>query len=257
MIVDNVSIIVVCYNESEDRIRYTLDSIFNQTYLNIECIVIDGNSQISTQNAFNRYQSKISKFISEKDKGIYDAMNKGVEVSSGDWILFMNIGDRFINPYVIADMLNINFKNDIDLVYGDILRDKNELVVNPDKISKKYLCFHSICHQAVLARKKIFNVIGEFDLEFRLVADRDWILRVIISGYRCHHVSVVVCDWELGGFCSNQIVENEELKKYRLKYFSWLEVNYLRFFWYFEKFLRRIKSLNFSIPYDLKNSFKI
>lgn len=252
MIKEKVTIITVCYNETPERIRYTLDSVVGQTYPLTECIIVDGGSKTDSINAFNPYLLKIAQFISESDRGIYDAMNKGIRLATGDWIIFMNIGDRFHDPNVLTNVMNSIKGKKGDLVCGDILRDGKERISNPNKFLKGYLCYHSICHQAILARRNIFDAIGNFDISFRLVADRDWIFRAIDSGFKYIHTPIVFCDWEIGGACVDYRVEEKELIKYRGKYFVSHKRRLYRSLWFLEKIYKRAKSMNFTIPVNLK-----
>ena len=111
-----ISIITVVFN-CEKYLEETIKSVINQTYDNIEYIIIDGGSSDGTLDIIKKYEDKITYWVSEKDGGIYDAMNKGIELSHGEWINFMNGGDIFFNKTVIEDVfLSNNFKN-IDIVY--------------------------------------------------------------------------------------------------------------------------------------------
>ena len=96
-----VTVITVCYN-AETGIEKTIQSVIGQTYQNIEYIIIDGGSKDHTLNIVNKYKDRISKVISEPDKGIYDAMNKGILAATGDWINFMNVGDSFFSPDTLS-----------------------------------------------------------------------------------------------------------------------------------------------------------
>ena len=98
-----VSIITVCYN-SKEFIQHAIDSVLNQTYSNIEYIIIDGNSTDGTVDIVNSYGDKISKFVSEKDKGIYDAMNKGLSYVTGDVVGILNSDDFYISNTIISEI---------------------------------------------------------------------------------------------------------------------------------------------------------
>jgi glycosyltransferase involved in cell wall biosynthesis len=249
---DKITIIIVCYNETPERIGYTLDSVVRQNYSSMECIIVDGGSNSATIDAFEPYHIKITKFISEPDKGIYDAMNKGIRISTGDWIIFMNIGDRFHNFNVLTSMMTQSINEYGDIICGDILRDGKARLFYPQKITKRYLCYHSICHQAVFARRSLFDLVGTFDTSFHLVADRDWIFRVIKERFIYRHFAVIVCDWEIGGACNDQRIEENELKIYRSKYFTLYERILYKYLWLAQKVIERIKSLNFNLPVKLK-----
>lgn len=119
MIQPKISVVTVCYNAVKD-IEKTILSVINQTYPNIEYIIIDGGSKDGTMDVVNRYKDKIDVIVSEPDKGIYDAMNKGIDRATGEWINFMNAGDCFMEE----DTINKVFTKDIDecksVLYGDV-----------------------------------------------------------------------------------------------------------------------------------------
>ena len=113
-----VSIITVCFN-SQETIKETIESVISQTYKNIEYIVIDGKSNDGTCSIINQFNTSISKFVSEKDNGIYDALNKGIRMSTGDIVGFLHADDVFDNKTVIEKVVK-SFDINIDILYGDI-----------------------------------------------------------------------------------------------------------------------------------------
>ena len=114
-----VSIITVVYNGIE-FLEETIKSVIAQTYPNIEYIIVDGGSKDGTLDIIKKYEAHISKWISEPDKGIYDAMNKGIDLATGDWQNFLNAGDSFVDNNVLEKIFTTNLEN-ITLVYGDII----------------------------------------------------------------------------------------------------------------------------------------
>ncbi len=98
--IPKISVVTVCYN-AESAIENTILSVINQTYTSVEYIIVDGASKDSTMDIVNKYRDKISVIVSEPDKGIYDAMNKGIKLATGDWICFMNAGDSYVNENTI------------------------------------------------------------------------------------------------------------------------------------------------------------
>ena len=111
---NKISIITVVFN-SVNYIEETINSVINQTYSNIEYIIIDGSSTDGTKELINKYKTKIDYYISEKDHGIYDAMNKALNHVTGSWIVFMNSGDKFYNNKVLSD---INLNSTYDMYFG-------------------------------------------------------------------------------------------------------------------------------------------
>lgn len=115
-----ISIITVCFN-SEKTIRDTIESVLSQDYPEIEYIVIDGLSKDKTMHAVSEYQNKITKVVSELDNGIYDAMNKGIRASTGDYVGILNSDDIFPHTHVISDIARILSDTKVDAVYGDLV----------------------------------------------------------------------------------------------------------------------------------------
>lgn len=177
-----VSIITVCLNE-EERIEKTIKSIIDQTFTNIELVVIDGGSTDNTLNILNRYSEFIDIFIPNKKNGVYNAMNAGIIASSGDYVYFMNGGDSFNNN----DILERIFVNtpDADILYGNILiknaNDDFRLKSPPPSAGINYLLGRTIPHQSSLTRRSLFKDIGLFDESFTIAADYDFFLRAIVK----------------------------------------------------------------------------
>jgi len=181
-----VSIITVCYN-SAGYIEEAIKSVLKQTYDNIEYIIVDGKSTDRTLSVINEYKEKISRIISEPDKGIYDAMNKGIRYATGDIIYFLNADDRLYDANVISDIADRFFKdNSIELLYGkvkpvDVPKELSNIkkIYQPTIIKKKTdFLRNSICHQAIFAKKDVFNKVGVFNINYKIYADYDWLLRV-------------------------------------------------------------------------------
>lgn len=115
---NNISIITVCYN-CKEQLEKTILSVASQSYKDKELIVVDGGSDDGTLEVISKYSQIITKWISEKDDGIYDAMNKGLEMASGEWVNFMNAGDVFANPQVLDKIFNISIPKHINFIYSD------------------------------------------------------------------------------------------------------------------------------------------
>ena len=112
-----ISVITICYN-SELSIERTIKSVLSQTYPNIEYIIIDGKSSDGTNTIIQKYQDNISKYISEEDSGIYNAMNKGLTMAIGEWVCFMNAGDVFVDNQTVERVFFTPIKNNVDVIYG-------------------------------------------------------------------------------------------------------------------------------------------
>lgn len=179
-----ITIVTVCYN-SKDFIRNTIDSVANQDYTNIEHVVIDGGSTDGTIDILKEYSGKIN-WISEPDKGIYDAMNKGVKLATGDAIGTLGAGDFYPNNQVISKVVNGFEKYKTDAIYGD------KQYVNPENLEKivrywnpgeykieNWLEGWMPPHQSFYLRKSAFEKYGLYLDEFRSAGDYELMLRML------------------------------------------------------------------------------
>lgn len=190
-----ISIVTVSYN-AVSTIEQTILSVINQTYSNIEYIIIDGDSTDGTINIIKSYEDKISDWISEPDKGIFDAMNQGLSKSHGDWIIFMNSGDYFYNNHILSEVTVFMQTEKTELIYGDVnlYSDKRDFIFN-QKVSTFNINLNSVCHQTVFIRRKLHP---NFDLRYKLTADHDIIFDFIKRGC-CIHIDLIVARVLLGG----------------------------------------------------------
>jgi glycosyltransferase involved in cell wall biosynthesis len=203
-----VSIITVCKN-SEEYIERSINSVLNQTYNDIEYLIIDGKSIDGTLPIIDKYKDKIDVLISESDTGIYNAMNKGVEHSTGDVIYFLNSDDLLYDRDVISDIASafVKYRRAM-IVYGNVIMtdDKKRELVKYNDINKKFFYKNTICHQALFARSVLFNEIGFFDEKYKIHADVDWIMRVYFNKANVFkYVNRNICYFSAFGFCSNPI----------------------------------------------------
>ncbi|MBO4771482.1 MAG: glycosyltransferase [Bacteroidales bacterium] len=164
-----ISVVTVCYNSLE-MLKKTMQSVDAQTYGNMEYIVVDGNSSDGTSDYLKTYTGKLTKYVSEPDKGIYDAMNKGAKMSEGDYVIFLNAGDLFAENTTLEKIFDGKDYDD-DVIYGDVLRKKSDgtLAVKkalaPNNSHKMYFC-----HQSCFAKRDCL-IEHPFDLKYRLSAD--------------------------------------------------------------------------------------
>lgn len=187
------SIITVVYNGAAE-IEKTLLSCTGQTYSNMEYIVIDGASTDNTIEKINEYKDSIAKYLSEPDDGIYDAMNKAIDMVTGDWVLFMNCGDCFYDKNVLSTIASeINaLETKSDLIYGNtIYYFKNaSLKMKPmplEKIEREMV----FCHQSSLVRASLIKSF-KFDLRYKLAADYDMMLKFYIQKRRFLYLDIYI-----------------------------------------------------------------
>lgn len=208
MKIPKISIITVVWNDAVGLER-TILSVIDQTYNNIELIVIDGQSTDGTVAVIKKYDDKIDYWVSEKDKGIYDAMNKGIKASSGTWINFMNAGDTFVHSKVI-DKINWNNYKDVSLLYGNKIQDQK--IVYPFDI--KYLKCGEImgCHQAMFFNKLILKSKLYYDISFKIYADYELVNKIYIQKHRIQYVNYDIAIFEGGGISSTISIQKRKDK---------------------------------------------
>lgn len=213
-----ITIVTVVYN-AQDCIELTIQNILKQTYPNIEYIIIDGASDDNTLNIINCYRSSINLIISEKDRGIYDAMNKSIRYCSGEWIIFMNAGDYFFSDNIIEKIFNKDIEEDISVIYGNhevIYTDKKIKKFNP-KLSKLWKGMF-IQHQSIFVRKNILQSY-RFDLNFKFASDYNLIYFLYKSGYKFFNTNYTISSVTANGYSeSNSISTYLEFKNISLKY---------------------------------------
>lgn len=211
---EKFSIITVCYN-CKTTIENTILSVINQTYSKIQYIIIDGGSTDGTLEIINKYRNKIDIIISEADKGVYDAMNKGINHASGDWINFMNSGDTFYDLNVLANIQkHINPK--MDIIYGDTcieLDNSKKYCLKPDTLEsfqyKLPFCHQSCFIKTTLAKSNLF------DLTFKYVADYAMFYHLYNQKANFKYINTIISIYQIesGLTASNSFLCNMEKYK--------------------------------------------
>jgi len=200
-----ISIITVCYNAVE-TIEETIKSVTNQSYKNIEYIVIDGGSNDGTQGIITRHNEHISKWVSEKDNGIYDAMNKGLNIATGDWVYFLGSDDVLDNNMVIEEMV-ANFSDLNTNYYGDVYW-KNSKILYQFKTTRLSLCLKNISHQSLFYCKNYYKN-NVYNCKYKLFADHIYNIQMYASDERkVQYVPKLVAIYTDGGRSSTA---NDEL----------------------------------------------
>ncbi len=174
-----VSVVTVTYNAA-DYVEKTIKSVISQKYDCMEYIIIDGNSKDETMNIVNHYKDSIHIIVSEPDKGIYDAMNKGLHLASGEWIIFMNAGDTFDNPSVLNNVFSRKIQENSSLIFGNITHYSKDLRVKqihaPQIATSQQSPFPYRermpgSHQATFYRTQILKEHPYRSKEFKIAAD--------------------------------------------------------------------------------------
>lgn len=193
-----ISIITIVYNRKED-LRKTLENIRNQDFLSKELIVIDGESTDGTLEIIEEYSYDIDIFISEKDQGIYDAMNKGVLNASGQWLNFMNAGDCYIDENILSSIFNENHSSDIDLMIGDTIIDYGDFrkefkVQSLDSIWKGA----RFIHQSVFIDRK-FQLENLYNIDNKIGGDFEFFYNSIKRNSNIKILNKFISIFEAGG----------------------------------------------------------
>lgn len=214
-----ISLITVCYN-SANTITKTLQSVKDQTFLNIEYIVVDGNSKDNTLELVNGFPN-ISKVISEPDKGMYDALNKGIKLASGDYIGILNADDVLHTQNTIKELTDEIKKDELDLYYGDIR------FIHPDNLNKtiryysaknwdpsKFKWGYMPPHPSVYIKKEIFEIYGDYKLDYKISADYELLVRFIHkNNVSCRYIPQLMVDMMPGGISNKSIYSRYLLNK--------------------------------------------
>lgn len=216
-----ISVITVCYN-SEKTIEDTVFSVVSQTYPDIEYIIIDGNSSDHTLDIIRKYGDKISKVISEKDSGIYDAMNKGIKNATGDYLFFLNSDDKFLHDKVVELAVNRIPESKPEIVYGDMYmlnrESGNISLKKQNKFNKVYVFKNTPWQPTVFFKREVFDRCGNFRTDYRIVSDFDWMLNAILRHKAsCHYIGIPITMFSSEGISSdkhNQIHDKERKHVY-------------------------------------------
>jgi len=202
--IDKVTIVTVTYN-TEDLLEETILSVINQSYQNIEYIIIDGASTDRTIDIIKKYEKRIDYWISEPDEGIYFAMNKAIEKASGTWINFMNAGDTFADMNTVEYVMN-SVEDDTDLVYGEHFNDKKEhcSIEHRQNILRSMPC----CHQSLYVKTQLMKD-NPFNTFYKISADYEFILKMYQQEKVFKYIKEPLCIYLEGGLSDRAILQRE------------------------------------------------
>lgn len=213
-----ITIITVCYN-SAATLEKTIQSVAAQTYGNIEYIIIDGNSKDATVAVIKKHKSNIAHWISEPDKGLYDAMNKGIELATGDLIGILNSDDTFFNNNVLTEIANFHANNTIDASVGDIVqhdatgkikRVYSAAKWNPEKLKIGFMP----PHPAIFFKRELFAKFGMYQLDFTIGADYELITRFFLkNNISWKYSGITTTAMLMGGLSSSGISSYQLISK--------------------------------------------
>ena len=223
------SIITVTYNAA-DTIEDTIQSVISQTYHHVEYIIIDGASKDNTLDIINRYQEHITCLVSEPDRGLYDAMNKGMQLATGDYLCFLNAGDSFHEDDTLQLMVHSlrNTEKLPDVLYGETeLVDSEGHFVRMRRLSapetlnwKSFRQGMLVCHQAFFARRELTE---PYDPHYRFSADFDWCIRIMKKASVLHNTHLTLIDYLAEGMTTqNHQASLRERFYIMTRHYGWL-----------------------------------
>lgn len=211
-----VSVITVSYNSAE-TIAETLNSLRKQSCKDFESIVIDGNSKDGTQNIIQSFGDVVKQFISEPDKGIYHAMNKGIDLAKGRYISFLNSDDRYPSNTIQA----ISEQNtDADIFYGNMIKERKlsgTVYTRTERPNLKNMeQTMSVFHPSTFAKSDLFRTLGKFSLKYNMAADYHWFLKAFLEGASFEYIDSSLSVFRVGGvsnFSCDSYSEAAEIQK--------------------------------------------
>ena len=204
----------------------TFQSVKSQNYLNLEFMIFDGGSRDESLKFLKSHSTEISYWVSEKDSGVYDAMNKGIKHASGDYLLFLNSGDHFFNEEAISSL--VKNSSGEDLIYGQLKvvgSDSEWIKTYPSILNFRYFYFESLPHPATLISRKLMVKMGGYDIQLKIASDWKFFL-LAVAKYGCSYrlVDKVISVFYLDGLSSqpaNQKNLDEERVETMKVYFPW------------------------------------
>jgi glycosyltransferase involved in cell wall biosynthesis len=218
-----VSIITTSLN-SDKFLEQTINSIISQSYKNLELIVIDGGSTDGTLDIIKKYENRIAFWVSERDKGISDAFNKGLLASKGDYINFQGSSDYLWSDTVIEEMMDqIDIDKDM-LICGKVNRideESGDIIFTSGKVFKKWNLLYKmgLAHQALFTNKKFFDKYGLFDLNCKFAMDYELLLRAFNDFPEVKMKDIIVSFWRAGGIGRNRMPELlDEYRRIKMKH---------------------------------------
>lgn len=211
-----LSVITINYNNAKG-LQKTIESVINQTCDDFEYIIIDGGSDDNSLEIIKKYEKHITYWVSEKDDGIYNAMNKGIKQAKGEYCLFLNSGDYLFNNLVLQSTIGQGFNEDI--VFGNINTEKG--IVNfPNILTILTFLNGTICHQAIFHKTDLFKKYSLYDEKLTIVADWEFLFKtIIIHNCSYRHINQVICYYDITGISSNPEFK-EKLKKQKEEVFK-------------------------------------
>lgn len=261
-----ISIITINYNDAIG-LKKTIDSVIHQSYTDFEYIIIDGGSTDGSLELIKENESNINYWVSEPDKGIYNAMNKGIMAAKGEYLLFLNGGDWFCNPESLSFLANKT--GNFDIIFGNTYFYYSEKKIEenklPNLITFNYLAYvNAIPHQATLIKKKFIINNGLYDESLKIASDWKFFLLSFFKWNASYlHVPHFICYYDFGGISSTnrplaeleekQIIQ-EEFANFRYVKEQMILVDKVLFYYKYSRFIRVLKAFRLLKKFEYPNS---
>ena len=228
-----LSVITIVYNNVKD-IERTMLSVLNQSYQHIEYIIIDGGSTDGTKDIIYKYKDRLSQFISEKDAGIYDAMNKGLAMATGDYVLFMNSGDEIYACETVTEVFESSPGADIYYGETEMFNDKWESLGQRRHQAPETFDWHSFKHGMSISHQAIYikrSLAKPYDLQYKYSADIDWIIRAAKNASSIVNTNSYVAKYLVGGVSKQKHMASLKERFLILTKYYGLIPNLVNHFW--------------------------
>lgn len=222
------SVVTVTYNAGA-VLEDTIQSVISQTYRHVEYIIVDGASKDGTLAVIERYKERIARVVSEPDKGLYDAMNKGIRLATGDYLCFLNAGDSFHEDDTLQQMVHTLTEHSLpDVLYGQTaLVDKEGHFIRMRRLSapevltwKSFRQGMLVCHQAFFAKRSLAE---PYDLQYRFSSDFDWCIRIMKKARTLHNTHLTITDYlDEGMTTRNRKASLRERFRIMVRHYGWL-----------------------------------
>jgi glycosyltransferase involved in cell wall biosynthesis len=227
--VKKISIITINFN-NKVGLQKTIESVISQKEFLFEYLVIDGGSSDGSVEIIQQYKERITYWVSEKDNGIYDAMNKGIKNANGEYLLFLNSGDFLCHANVLEEAVSFGF--DKEIIYGDMKIDWGNNITNgfmPESINTLHMIKDTLWHPVAFIDRSLFNKFGDYDLSYSMVADYDFFFKVLIK-HQCtrKHIPLFVTEYNTQGLSSDPTKKHIETKEREQVMQSYLDAEELK-----------------------------
>lgn len=253
-----LSIITINYNNLKG-LQKTMQSVFEQTWKDFEYIIIDGGSNDGSKEWIEQNSDKITYWKSEPDNGIYNALNKGILASKGEYLLMLNSGDYLVNNPSLSNVFDGNNFSE-DIVYGNVLMERNGVIftesIHPKKLNFSYLRLTMVNHQSIFIKRTLHDKVGFYDENFKTISDWKFLILAICKYNVSYlHLNFSFSVYDVDGLSSQDMFAkvNEEMKLFFINEFTAFNDDYI----YLDEFINNKLSIRFKrILYQLFLNFK-